>query len=82
MEWTPAQEVDVTYFTVTSPLVPVILTGSTNRQLTISYNTEYNLSVVAVTSCRPNATAFIILNYGEVAIYTSNSQLIVYAIFV
>ena len=47
-------------------MVPIVSPGSTSRQLTILYNTEYNLSVVAATPCRPNATANISLNYGNV----------------
>ena len=67
MEWIPVQQAEVMYFTRISPLVPVImLAESTSRQLTISYNTEYNLSVEVVIPCRPNATAFITLYYGEV----------------
>ena len=63
VEW--AQLEGVMYIVNVSPLAPIISTGSTSLQLTISYNTKYNLSVVASTLCRPNATAFIILNYGE-----------------
>ena len=48
------------------PLVPLMSTGSTSRQLTIQYNTEYNLSLEATAPCRPNAITFIILNYGKV----------------
>jgi threonine synthase len=46
------------------PLAPNVSTGNVNRQLTLSYNTVYNLSVVAVTPCG-NATAFIGLHYGK-----------------
>ena len=61
-EWASVQQADVRI----SPLVPIKFTGLTSLQLTILYNTEYNFSVVAVAPCRPNATAFITLNYGEV----------------
>ena len=53
------------------PLVPIMATGSASRQLTISYNTEYNFSVEATVStpCRVSATAFIRLHYGKVYYY-------------
>ena len=63
VEWT-LQE-GVTYTTSVSPLTSVIVTGSSSRQLTILYNTDYNLSVEAAPPCRPNPTAVITLNYGE-----------------
>ena len=66
VEWTQAQQLHVTYSTEVFPLVPIVFTERTSRRLTIPYNNEYNLSVVAVTPCRPNATSFIILYYGEV----------------
>ena len=64
VEW--AQQDGAVYTVRVSPPVPIMVTGSTSRQLTISYNTVYNLSVVAVAPCRVNATTFIRLNYGEV----------------
>ena len=64
VEWD--RQVDVTYTLCVSPLAPVVVTGSTGRQLTISYNTEYNVTVEASTPCRPNDKAFIVLNYGKV----------------
>ena len=70
VKWDPAQQMDTTIITLitttvtVSPLVPIIPTGNTSRELVISYNTEYNLSVVAVTACG-NATASRKLNYGE-----------------
>ena len=65
--WAPAELMDdITFATKVSPLVPIISIGSTSRQLIISYNTEYNLSVVAVAPCG-NATASRILNYGEIS---------------
>ena len=63
VKWT--QQVGAMYNATVIPPVPIMSTGSTSRQLTISYNTEYNLSVVAVVPCRDNATAFIRLHYGE-----------------
>ena len=62
VEW--AQQLGAVYAVRLSPLAPITLTGSTIRQLTLSYNTAYNLSVVVVTPCG-NATASIMLNYGE-----------------
>ena len=65
VEWTQAQQLDVMYYAQVSPSVPVLFTGTASRQLTTLYNVQYNFSVVAATPCRPNATAFIILNYCE-----------------
>ena len=47
------------------PLVPPKVNGSTSCQLTISYNTKYNLCVEVTTPCRPNITVQIALYYGE-----------------
>ena len=64
VEWT--QLTGVTYTVKVSPSVPTVNPIETTRyQLTIPYNKTYNFSVVAATPCRPNATNFIILNYGE-----------------
>ena len=63
VEWTPQE--GVTYATSVSPLTSVTVTGSSSRQLTISYNTNYNFSVEAAPPCRPNPTTVITLNYGE-----------------
>ena len=66
LEW--AQQVGVTYtgkIIRLSPLAPTLSAGSNSQQLILSYNIEYNLSVVAVIPCG-NATAFIRLDYGEV----------------
>ena len=68
VEW--AQHVDITtYITRISPLAqPTLSTGipglSNRRLLILSYNTSYNLTVVAVTPCG-NTTAYIELKYGE-----------------
>ena len=53
VEW--AQQVGATYTVRVLPLAPIMFIGSTSRQLIISYNTEYNLSVEATAPCRPNA---------------------------
>jgi hypothetical protein len=63
VEWTQLE--GVTYTTSVSPLTSIVVTGNTSRQLTISYNTKYNLSVEAAPPCRPYPTAVIALNYGE-----------------
>ena len=64
VQW--VQQDSVTYAIHVFPLVPIVVTASASHQLTIPYNTEYNLSVEAVTPCRPNATASIGLKYGMV----------------
>ena len=68
VEW--AQKGGATYdVSIIPPVAPILTTtGSASRQLTISYNTKYNLSVVAITPCG-NATASMALNYGESLIY-------------
>ena len=48
------------------PLAPSMINGSSSVQLVLEYNTEYNISVVALGPCGVNATAAITLNYGEV----------------
>ena len=63
VEWTPQE--GVTYTTSVSPLTSITVTGNSSRQLTISYNTNYNISVEAAPPCRPNPTAVITLKYGE-----------------
>jgi hypothetical protein len=60
--WAPID--NTTFSTKVTPLAPIMLTGSTSRQLIISYNTEYNLSVIAATPCG-NFIASITLSYGE-----------------
>ena len=61
--WT--QQIGAAYTARVMPLVPFMVSGSTIHQLTLSYNTDYNLSVVAVTPCG-NAVGFIVLDYGEI----------------
>ena len=65
VEW--AQKGNTTYDVSILPMAPIAsINGITSRQVTISYNTEYNLSVhvVAVTPCG-SATVSTALNYGE-----------------
>jgi hypothetical protein len=66
VEWALAQQLHVSYSSTVVPFVPIIYIESTSFQLTISYNTVYNLSVVAAAPCRPNTTAVSILKYGEI----------------
>ena len=70
VEW--PQQVGTVYVRILpEPLVPLVnFTSSTSHRLTVSYNTEYKLSVeAAVTApCRSNVTASIRLNYGKILI--------------
>ena len=63
VEWT--HQPYATYRVTVVPAVSIVITGSTRRQLTIPYNTEYTLTVEATAPCRPNTTALIRLKYGE-----------------
>ena len=66
VEWTQQEGAD--YNVRVFPLASLNLkvAKSTNLvTLDLSYNTEYNFSVVAVTPCG-NATAFMRLNYSKV----------------
>ena len=47
------------------PLVAIWSTGSTRVQLTVLYNTLYNVSVVATLCGRHNATTTVELSYGK-----------------
>ena len=52
-----------TYTVTVLPLVSIVFTGRTSRQLTIPYNMEYNLTVEAAAPCRIR-TANVGLQYG------------------
>ena len=65
VEW--AQQVGITYCAKVTPSAPLISIGSTNHQLVLQYNMEYNFTVVADAPCRPNATTVSTLTYGEVS---------------
>ena len=69
VEWALAQQMDnyISFSTKVSPSVPIALIGNTSRQLIVSYNIEYNLSIVAVTACG-NATSSTTLNYSKIII--------------
>ena len=75
MEWT--QQVEAMYDVRVVPPAPIVFTGNTSCQLTLSYNIEYNLSVVAVTPCG-NAIAFTRLNYGELIMHAYTYTTITY----
>ena len=64
-----AQQVGITYAIEVSPWVPLIYNGSTSLQLTILYNTDFNLTVEAIAPCRDNnITVSIRLKYGNLKI--------------
>ena len=65
VDWT--QLGDAAYNVKIFPSVPII-ERTNSCQLTIPYNTEYNLTVEASAPCKPNNTAFINLRYGEVEV--------------
>ena len=67
--WAMQEDTVLQYTFGVSPPVPVMFTGETSRQLTISYNTEYNLSVVAVAPCRDDVTTSIRLNYSKLIVH-------------
>ena len=66
VEW--GQQVGITYCARVTPLAPLIFIGTTNHQLVLEYNMEYNFTVVATAPCRPNVTTISTLTYGEVDI--------------
>ena len=65
VKWT--QLVGAVYHSSVLPLAPMMPgpNGRSSLQLALKYNTEYNLSVMAIAPCRANTTAVITLNYGE-----------------
>ena len=63
VEW--IQQLGAVYNTSVFPSASLMFNGSSSVQLVLEYNTEYNISVVAVGPCGVNATAVITLNYGE-----------------
>ena len=64
LEWSTKNS--VTYTINTDPQVAVNQTGlgRNSAQLTVSYNTRYNVSIVA-SLCGTNRTTLIVLNYGK-----------------
>ena len=71
------KQMGISYNIRVLPSVMKTVNGSTGYQLILSHNTEYNLSVAAVAPCGINATAFIILNYGELSIPIKHAYLII-----
>lgn len=68
LEW--IQESGVSYNVSVIPPVAVRATGSTSVQLTVGYNTLYNVSVIAKTHC-DHTTTVIGLIYGEFSLIKS-----------
>ena len=63
LEWTNKN--GVTYTVSSDPeVLDISYTGSNSTQLAVSYNTKYNISVVA-SLCGKNDTVFTIINYGK-----------------
>jgi hypothetical protein len=57
--------------TANPQLINVIPTGNMSIQLTLSYNTVYNVSVTQHSDCRPLIwTKFLLLNYSKLLDYT------------
>ena len=84
VEWTGL--VGTVYNVEIFPSVPITKSINNSYQLTISYNTEYNLTVEASAPCKPNSTAFINLHYGEVelsiTIIARNKLLLYYKLYI
>ena len=65
LDWTP--EEGVSYNIVTIPPVAVVYNASTSAQLTLHYNTQYNVSILA-TLCGQSITTIAVdhdLKFGE-----------------
>ena len=56
-----------------TPHVVESFAQSTSFQLTVSYNTQYNVSVMA-SLCGQNNTTVTELHYGEFCIHTNNNE--------
>ena len=65
LEWSQGEDILYDFTVLTSPHTPVQTNGttSTRAQLVLSYNTQYNVSVV--THCGQNSTTTLQLHYGE-----------------
>ena len=72
--WAKQEDTVFQYTFRVSPPLTVMFTGYTSRQLTLSYNTEYNLSVVAIAPCRASVTAFMGLKYSELIVHQLNNS--------
>lgn len=64
LEWTHKN--GVTYAVSVDPEVNVSYTWKNSAQLSVSYNTKYNISVVA-SLCGKNRTVFTTINYGKLS---------------
>ena len=63
VEWT--QEEGVTYAVNTIHQVSTTVIGDSSVQLTLLYNTNYNVSVEAALPCQRQAHGHVLLFYGE-----------------
>ena len=63
VEW--IQQLGAVYNASVLPPAPLMFNGSSSVQLVLEYNTEYNISVMAVGPCEVDTTVAISLSYGE-----------------
>ena len=71
LKWTSESSVQsVAYNVSVVPQGAVKFNGSTTAQLTLTYNTLYNVSILAAVQCGLNATTSIVLKYGEFNIHS------------
>ena len=64
LEWIEEDSIPYSYDIITSPPLEVTFNGSSTIQLTLSYNTLYNVSVVGTHPCvELSVTSFIELYY-------------------
>ena len=63
LDWKP--EMGMSYNVIINPNVPVKFVENTSIQLVVSYNTLYNVSVVATSCGHSNVMATVRLSYGE-----------------
>ena len=73
VEW--IQQLGAMYNASVLPPAPLMFNGTSSVQLVLEYNTEYNLSVVAVSPCT-NVTGFATatLNYGKMFCMLSSNN--------
>ena len=66
MEWDQQEGVlyNITIISIV-PEVPIEFIGLTRVQLTLLYNTEYNMSVEATLLCQSQLPSHVLLFYGE-----------------
>ena len=63
LDW--SQEMDVSYSVIVDPEVPVTFIERARVQLLLSYNIQYNASVMATRCPHLTNTVFVELSYGE-----------------